>query len=156
MAEETQVTGARAGFSYLVDTSVALKWFVERGEEHVAIARRLRDAYVEHRCSLRITDLLFLELANALTMGHGHHAAMVRKALDFVRGLDMDVIALQPALVDSAVQIAGSFRAAVYDSYFLAAAIASGSILVTDDRAFLRKVAPHPSVLALRELRLAD
>lgn len=150
------MTAVPAVSSYVVDTSVVLKWLVERGEEHVAIARELRDAYVEGRCRLKIPDLLFLELANALVMRHRHHTAMVREAVDFVRALEMEVMVLDPSLVDAAVQIAGSLRVAVYDSYFLAAAIASGSILVTDDRAFLRKLGAHPGVLALRDVRFPD
>jgi hypothetical protein len=51
------------------DASVALKWFHERGEEDIAPARALLDAYAAERIGLVVLDLTLYEVGNALLRG---------------------------------------------------------------------------------------
>ncbi len=60
------MTAAYPGPAYVIDTSVALKWFLEREEVDLLQARRLREAYLQGRCILRAPELLLFELANVL------------------------------------------------------------------------------------------
>jgi len=64
------MTGPALGPVLILDTSVVLKWFLEKDEADVAQARQLRQAHLSGRCLLRAPDLLLIEIANALTVGH--------------------------------------------------------------------------------------
>lgn len=139
---------------YIVDTSVALKWFLNRGEADVTQARNLRDACVEGRCDLRAPELLVIEIANALATGHQRSPSRVAEALEFVRRLELRLETFQWATLANAVRLASSHGVTVYDSYFLAVAVESGRLLVTADEAFVRKVGAHPNIVPLRRLRL--
>lgn len=140
---------------YVVDTSVALKWFLEREEADVKQARDLRNACVEGRCNLRAPELLAIELANALTTGQQRTPDRVSQALDQVRRFELRLDAFEWNTLADAVRLASSYGITVYDSYFLAVAVESGSLLVTADEAFLRKVGAHPNIVPLRRLRLS-
>ena len=139
--------------SYVVDTSVVLKWFLERGEADVAEARALRATYLRGQCLLRAPDFLFVEVANALTTRQGSKAERVREALNALREIGLSLTPLRESTLSLAVELAASLRVTVYDSYFLALADQTGSRLVTADERFLRRALPNPSVVALRLLR---
>jgi predicted nucleic acid-binding protein len=118
---------------YIVDTSVVLKWFVQSDESDCSQARELRTAYVQKHCTLSCPEFLALELANDLVLETLRWSTLAR-----------------------AVELAASLNTAVYDSYFLASAIESGSTLVTADDLFVRKVGKHPNLSALRQLRIPE
>lgn len=154
MAIERELTASGRAPNYLVDTSVVLKWFVERGEAYVAEARILRDAHIRGRCTLRAPELLTIEVANALAMGQRHERRLVHEALESLRGIGVDLSAVDWLTLGHSVELAASLRVTVYDACFLALAIAYGIPLVTADDAFLRRLGPHPNAIALRDLQL--
>ncbi len=61
---------------------------------------------------------------------------------------------LRWSTLEKAVDLAISLNTAIYDSYFLACAIESGSLLVTADDRFVRRVGRHPNLVPLRQLVL--
>jgi len=140
--------------SYIVDTSVVLKWFVQTGESDWQHARELRAAYIQKRCTLKCPEYLVLELTNSLKMGRRFTAAEIKVIAESFRALKLVLDPLRWSTVEKAVDLASSLEAAVYDSYFLASAIESGSILVTADDLFVRKVGRHPNLTSLRHLKL--
>jgi predicted nucleic acid-binding protein len=140
--------------SYIVDTSVVLKWFVQSGESDWQQARELRAAYVQKRCTLKCPEYLVLELTNALKTGRRFSSAEIKLIAESFRALKVLLEPLRWSTLERAVDLADSLDAAVYDSYFLASAIASGAILVTADELFLRKVGVHPNLTSLRHLNL--
>jgi predicted nucleic acid-binding protein len=136
---------------YIVDSSVVLKWFVQTGESDWRQARELRAAYLQKRCILRCPEYLVLELANALKMGRRFTTAEIRVISESVRALNLALEPLRWSTLDMAVDLSSSLNTAVYDSYFLASAIESGSQLVTADDAFVRRVGTHPNLMPLRQ-----
>ncbi len=138
---------------YVVDTSVALKWFVEAGEKDVARARELREAFVEGRCILRAPDLLPVELTNALKVGRRLASSDVVDAVESIFGLGSFLESVRWPTLRMAIDICSTCDAAIYDSYFLAMALESDSLLVTADEDFLRKARRYPSVVALGRLQ---
>ena len=135
---------------------MALKWYVQRGEADVTKAFQLLEAHGRGQCTLRAPDLLLWEVANALTLGHRLKPAEVSEALTHLRGLELDLNALQWSTLQSAVEIASAADATVYDAYYLALALESGGVLVTADEKFLRKARRYPGIVALSRLRLLD
>jgi len=149
--------GSPATHPFLIlDTSVVLKWFREKGAADVAEARKLREAFLSRRCALGAPDFLLIEVANALTAGHRASPKQVSEAIATVLEIGLHLFELQFPALEKAVELASAYGVAVYDSYFLAVAIESGGLLVTADEAFLRKVKAHVNITSLREFRLPD
>ena len=143
-----------AGPRYVIDTSVVLKWFVQSDESDWLQARELRTAYVQKRCTLSCPEFLALELANALKTGRRFTAAEINVIAEAFRALNLVLETLHWSTLEKAIELAALFNTAVYDSYFLACAIESSSILVTADNLFVRKVGKHSNLIVLRQLRL--
>lgn len=141
---------------YVVDTSVALKWYVQRDESDVAKAFSLLDAHGRGHCLLRAPDLILWEVANALTLGRRLKPTDVSAALTHFRGLELDLKGVQWPTLQSAVEIATAADATVYDAYYLALALESGAVLITADEKFLRKTRRYPGILSLTQLQLPD
>ena len=138
----------------ILDTSVVLKWFLEKDEPDVARARELREAFLSRRCTLRAPDLLLVEVANALTAGHRSSPKQVTQALEAIQAIELHLVGVQFPTLVRAVELASTYGVPVYDSYFLAVAIESEGLLVTADEVFIRKVRPHPAVTSLASLQL--
>jgi predicted nucleic acid-binding protein len=139
----------------ILDTSVVLKWFREKGEE-VAEARKLREAFLSRRCALGAPDLLLVEVANALTAGHRASPTEVSETIKTILEIGLQLFELQFPVLVKAIELASKYGAAVHDTCFLAVAIESGGLLVTADEAFLRKIKSHVNIISLRALRLPD
>jgi len=140
----------------ILDTSDVLKWFREKGKADVAEARKLREAFLRRHCALGAPDLLLMEVANALTAGHRASPTEVSETIKTILEIGLQLFELQFAALEKAIELASTYRVAVYDSYFLAVAIESGGLLVTADEAFLRKFKSHVNITSLRDLRLPD
>lgn len=139
---------------FVVDASVAIKWFVaEPGRD---VARSLLSG--EHM--LFAPDLVYSEVAN------GIHRKMRRGEIDPPQAATSVQQLLKAPwrtipterLVAPAFVIASLLQHSVYDCCYLAAAVAEQAVLVTADEAFASKVANtghRDSVLALSELASA-
>jgi predicted nucleic acid-binding protein len=114
---------------YVVDASVALKWFFP--EVHSDAARRLLTG--EHE--LLAPSLLFVEVGNALwRMGRGN-VLSESKAQEILRGLSimpLEIVSSAP-LVEPALAIALRTGRTVYDSLYLALAVYRGCRMVSAD-----------------------
>ncbi len=150
------MTSSHSRPEYVLDTSVTLKWYVQRGEDDVTKAFQLLEAHGRGQCVLRAPDLLVWEVANALTLGRRLEPAEVWDALTHLRGLGLDLRSVQWSTLQSAVQIAAAADATVYDAYYLALALESGGVLVTADEKFVRKVRRYPRIVSLAQLQLPD
>lgn len=138
--------------TYIPDTSVAVKWFVQNQEADVQQAWLLQDAFIRDECIFVAPELLLYELANALKAGRKFSASEVLRAIDHVLEFGFILEAFRRSTLHQAIEIATTCGAPVYDSYFLATAVEAGGLLVTADEVFLRKVRGHPNLVSLRQL----
>ncbi|MBI1941462.1 MAG: type II toxin-antitoxin system VapC family toxin [Acidobacteria bacterium] len=141
--------------SYVVDTSVAVKWYLQRDEANVKEAFRLLDDFRNRRCVLRAPELLLFEVANALASSRIEPSDLL-EALDHLRSMEIELEAVRWQTLTKAVEIAHACGATVYDSYFLSLALETNSILVTADRAFLRRARGYSGITSLESLRLSS
>ena len=125
---------------FVVDASVVAKWFVP--ERHSDDAARLLDDQHE----LASPDLMWAEIGNVLWKKSragqvtGHEAARIIRALD-----DFPVTVFPSRLVlEGALEIALGTGRSVYDSVYLALAIALDSRLVTADERLANALADGP------------
>jgi len=116
---------------YVVDASVAAKWYFE--EEHSAEAARLLAA---DTFDLLAPDFIRLEVAAAAWKRVIRAEIEPEKAEEILRELGNVPIELVPTvdLIPSALTIALQVRRTVYDSIYLAHAIQSGAPLLSGDR----------------------
>jgi predicted nucleic acid-binding protein len=126
--------------TFVVDSSVALKWFVP--EEHSDSAARLLDGGVD----LLAPDLLFAEIGNVLWKKarrgeiDGGQAQAVLLALEAV---PLDVVPSQD-LAGGALRIALETSRTVYDALYVALAVAGGCPLVTADERLANGLSTGP------------
>jgi predicted nucleic acid-binding protein len=120
----------------VVDASVAVQWFVP--EAHSSAARGLLRAGI----SLLAPDLIRAEVGNVLwkRWRRGElDAAEVEAALADFRRLPLEVHSAEP-LLESAWAIARETGLTVYDSLYVALAVAHQAPLVTADRRLFERL----------------
>jgi len=133
---------------YVVDASVALKWYLPEPESE--LAGRLLDP--EH--DLIAPDLLFAEVGNALwkrwrrgEIGLGE----LRDPLAALAAVPFDVRSAAP-LLSAAAEVAVVSGCTVYDGLYVALAIETGAPLITADRGLARRLAGGPWARSVRTL----
>lgn len=123
--------------TYVVDASVAVKWFVD--EVHSELARKLIGLDVDRRAP----DFLLVEVANTMlkkVRAGDVAAANARGALSRV-GRSVQ-LAPTAELVPTALELAMEHGRSIYDSLYVALAVREGCRLVTADRRLYNAVSP--------------
>lgn len=116
----------------VIDSSVAVKWFVAEGESGVAEALALLDEHLARRCVLAAPSHLLLEVLNALR-SRGLNESEMRVAARGLLGLQLELTPVEE-LAEQAAGISASCGLTTYDAAFAALADAMGVELVTEDR----------------------
>ncbi len=122
---------------FVVDTSVALKWFLAEADS--AAAERLLVGDLE----LLAPDFLLLEVAKGLR--RRQHSGVISEA-DVTRAIaDLprtfaDLLPARP-VIEPALKFSQVIDHSVYDCIFLAVSLMRGAPLITADAAFVAKLA---------------
>lgn len=134
--------------SVVVDSSVALKWFVP--EVLTAEAVSLLDAGIE----LLAPDLLYPEAGNILWKKVGRGEIEPRDARDILAALGRVPLSVVSSslLVEAALEIALAHRRTVYDGLYVALAVARDSVFVTADDRLARALRGGPLAAHVRAL----
>lgn len=132
--------------SYVLDASVAVKWFVSGRAENLATeAILLLDRYRDGLVRFFVPDLFWPEFGNIMWKSVRMGKCTWDTAELAVRGVQQITFRTisSEGLLDQAFLIATSFDRTVYDSIYVAAAVASRSSLVTADEKLANAVAAH-------------
>jgi predicted nucleic acid-binding protein len=131
---------------YVIDASVAAKWFLPRHQEPLAgEAIDLIAQYAADEIQLLVPDLFWAELGNLLWNAVRRRRCSqgtADAALATTKGYKLSTVATEK-LIDQAFAIAVSFDRSVYDSIYVALAIESKSQLVTADEKLAGALAAH-------------
>jgi predicted nucleic acid-binding protein len=122
--------------AYVLDASVAAKWVLpSRDEPFAAESIRLLRSFAAGEINLSVPDLFWPEIGNILWKSVRAGRISGESAYEAIDWLHALKIPTSPTmlLLGDAVRIAVSFERTVYDSLYLALAIASGRPLVTAD-----------------------
>ncbi len=127
--------------TYVIDASVALKWFLT--EEDSRGADALFDAFLRSRAELLAPDVLLLEVANALWK----QTALLKllrseEAVSIFHDFITLPLNLQPSnpLASLALNLAVKFQHPVYDMLYCALAIENDCEFVTADTVLVSRL----------------
>jgi len=134
----------------LLDTSVAVKWFVPEGDSEKALG--LRRAQEARELQLYAPEVLLMELANALRYSSEFSAQEIVDALETPFELNILLVPFSLDALNSAVTLSQESDLAVYDAYFLALAQAMEIPLITADRKMLSHLTAEDGALSLESL----
>jgi predicted nucleic acid-binding protein len=131
----------------VVDASVAAKWFrpVE-DEPEGGLARQAIGTL-----AMRVTTLTFYEVGNLLTRRAGRDAGGVRAALDLMREICGEPLALLPQDYGAATELALTHGLTFYDASYVAIANRVGRGVLSADRDLVA-----PGLAATLETALAN
>jgi predicted nucleic acid-binding protein len=136
---------------YVVDASVAVKWFSP--EENRDDAFRLLERYRTGRCRLMVPGwLFFLEVADATKRKADATEESVAEILENLWSYQLELVEIQPRLISKTNAIAYGYRASIYDAAYVALAEVTGFPLVTADEVLLKRMKGHAIVLPVWEL----
>ncbi|AHY48060.1 putative nucleic acid-binding protein contains PIN domain (plasmid) [Rubrobacter radiotolerans] len=131
----------------VLDTSVAVKWFVpEEGSER---ATSLRRAHLEGEIQLYVPDLLLMELANALRYTSLLSEERILDGLATFSALDISIVPFSIEALRASIALSLEQDLAVYDAYFLAVAQELGLPFITADRKMLSRFTSEDGAVAL-------
>jgi predicted nucleic acid-binding protein len=122
--------------SYVLDASVAAKWFLpQAGETLVPESSGILDGYSKGQIALLVPDLFWPELGNILWKAVRCGRMLRKSAEEAVRSFTDRPLATAPSLplLDDAFAIAAAFDRTVYDCIYVALAVASDRPLLTAD-----------------------
>ena len=139
--------------TYVIDASVAVKWYSSVGEEDLLKADKLLQMYVEGSCDFMAPTLIAYELGNALRFNPNFDVKDVKKALKDFAELQ---VSLQPPFeyLNSAIDLAFRYSLTLYDAVYAALSQIAGAPLITADYKFWSKVNKLSFIEALRELEI--
>jgi predicted nucleic acid-binding protein len=139
--------------TYVIDASVAVKWYSSVGEGDLLKADKLLQMYVEGSCDFMAPTLIAYELANALRFNPNFDIKDVKRALKDFAELQVN---LQPPFeyLRSAIDLAFKYSLTLYDAVYAALSQITGAPLITADYKFWSKVNKLSFIEALRELEI--
>ena len=141
---------------YVLDASVAAKWFVRQDGVDRGQALSIRERHVAGQCRLILPEFGLLEIVNAIRYSPRAKEADGAAALELLHDLDLEVHPISWDLLRKANAIAWAYKIAVSDSAHIALAESVGFPLLTADEVLLKKLKGHSIVLRLRDLARAE
>jgi predicted nucleic acid-binding protein len=139
---------------YVIDCSVAFKWFVSESDTDKAL--RLRNDFQSAVLELLAPDLFPIEIANALLVAERRGRLASGQGAQFLTDVLPLLPLLQPALPDllpRAYAIAEQTRNSVYDCLYVSLAEHEGCEMVTADDRLIRSLqSQFPFLVALASL----
>ena len=139
---------------YILDASVAAKWFTRHGEADREKALALRELHRTGRCRLILPEFGLLEVLNAVRFSPRATESDITAALAVLRDLDLQVEPLDWEVLRKTTAIAWAYQIALYDAVYVALAERLGFPLLTADEALLKKMKGHSIALRLRDMEL--
>ena len=133
---------------FVVDASVAVKWFVPEALSDEAVS------LLDSPLALLAPDLLYPEAGNILWKKVGRREIEARDARDILAALVRVPLSVVPSstLVEAALEIALVHGRTVYDGLYVALAVARDAVLVSADGRLVEALREGPLARHVRAL----
>lgn len=115
----------------VLDASVGVKWFSQRGEDSLAQALAIRDSHVAGEVQVGVPDLFYYEVTNALVYKKNIPIEAIRSVIRDLFNLSLDAFPAGIELLAASTTLARQFDITVYDACYAALAREHGCPLVT-------------------------
>mgnify|MGYP001569928112 CR=1 FL=1 len=132
-------TRAFYGPAYILDASVAVKWFRPE-EKDASRAERLRVDLLGERVSLTAPEWILLEAGNALARRQDASATWVVSCLETLGQSGVQFVPFQSRLIVEACGLSKRHEITLYDAFYLALAEDLQLPLITADEEFVDSV----------------
>jgi predicted nucleic acid-binding protein len=130
----------------VIDSSVAVKWFLPEGEPNGERAWALLESHLAQHVALAAPDHLRLEVLNALRH-KGLNAEQIRRAAAALDGFRLAWHPLDASLALAACDISARHGVTLYDAAYAALAVRLDAELITADRRLARSGAGRARML---------
>jgi predicted nucleic acid-binding protein len=130
----------------VVDSSVLIKWFKTRHEDHLAEARALLVEVERHPLEVHVPALLLYEVGNILLLKSRLGRAALEDTLDHLEALPFTVAPPATPLLKRAARLGRDYGLTFYDASFLALAVELDCPYITADRRLFERVHALPRV----------
>lgn len=141
--------------SYVIDTSVAIKWLTPEKEQNLIQSRNLLKLLLAKEIKILVPDLIVHELSNALVKGKKASVGQAAEYLKEFLGLPLTVVPYSLPLLKETVNIAVQYDLTAYDAIFVALAKINDATLITADPKDQGKV-KEVTILPIDKFRLAQ
>ena len=134
--------------SYVLDASVAAKWFLRVGEPLAAEALQLFKSYKTGGTDFLVPDLFFAEFGNILWKAQLRGRCDATFADSAIRELISSGFPTFPSasLIETAIQLARAYQRTIYDCIYVALAVETRSEMVTADERLANSLPGLPVV----------
>lgn len=119
--------------TYVIDTSVVLKWFNQENESNVGTAYQIYKDMSENEIVLLVPNILVIELINALKKGKNMSVATIKKSIQDIFSLPLVIKEPTQTILELTAEIMDTYGIAAYDALFVATAKDADCKLISDD-----------------------
>ncbi len=143
------------GRKYIVDASVAVKWFIP--EDYSEIALRILEGFKDLRITLYAPDSMKLEFINAIRKYYIRGIItgdLMNSILEEMRKIPINYVEIDWELVVEALKIAVKNNITVYDAYYIATSQKHNIQVVTADEKFYNTIAKKYNVILLKNFKI--
>jgi predicted nucleic acid-binding protein len=124
--------GTKMARSALVlDASVGVKWFSDKGEKNIAQALAIKNGHLLRQLNIIVPDIFYYEVLNAIVKKAFIPLNIVRSATSALFDLGLNTYHMDNHLFLQCIEIARQNNVTVYDSSYIAIAKAMNCPLVT-------------------------
>ena len=136
-----------------LDSSVIVKWFSQ--EEDTEKALRIRDAFVRGDVELFISSLAFYEVTNALRYKPDFDEHKLKRAVDSLFMLHLNVVEVNSDLLKRSAEIAYDGNVTIYDAVPVAIAeLIDGVCVTADEKTQYNRLKDKYPIVLLRDFEL--
>jgi predicted nucleic acid-binding protein len=120
-----------ARFTLVLDASVGVKWFSGKDESSLKQALEIRDAHIIQTVAIRVPDLFYYEVSNALAQKRFIPIDIVQSAVTAIFSLNLQTLSINAELLANSIELSRRNNITVYDACYIAIAAKYACPLVT-------------------------
>lgn len=136
--------------TFVIDSSVAMKWLNRKNEEHIDNADRILKDLKNETIVIKMPELAKYEVGNALLFKKGLESKAFASLGAFYK-LPVDFVTLDLGLATATYKIAYQTNTTFYDASFMSLAIKHMAKLITDNPKHQDKKIEGLEILALKD-----
>lgn len=120
--------------SYIIDTSVVVKWFDTQDEANLINARKVLDDFQKGLTRVFTADLLLVELSNVLLVTKKFSPLQIKVALESLSRCRLAIFPVTANLAAASVMAAAKHKITPYDAVFVVLAHQNNCQLISADQ----------------------